>query len=241
MTTPSDGPAGHPADGPVGAEAAVLEAEAETRDAERAVFFSDAVVAIAITLLALELPVPAGTSTMTNSQLLHELWGNSSAYFACLISFFVISNHWMVHRATFRYIRRMSSSVNMLNLCWLLMMVLTPLAARLLGGDGAFGVRFGFYALVQVISVASLVQIRSLLSRQNLLAGDAPEPARKVDNRFGLVIIALFLVSIPVGFVTEWAYLCWAAIPVVTHSVRRLAPAAALEANVTDLATLAAG
>jgi uncharacterized membrane protein len=201
-----------------------VEAEAAAKDAERAVFFSDAVVAIAVTLLALELPVPASASS--NIQLLRELNANSSAYLSCLISFFVIGDHWVVHRATFRYVRRVRHGVNTLNLLWLLMMILTPFAARLLAGNGAFGVRFGFYALVQAIAVASLVQIRRLLSRQHLLAGNAPASARNADNLSGYVIICLFLISVPIGFVTQWAYVCWAAAPVVTPWVRRLSPSA---------------
>jgi uncharacterized membrane protein len=220
VTAPPDGPDGQPPDGPADAVSVApeIEAEAQVKDAERVVFFSDAVVAIAITLLALELPVPE--SATSNIQLLRELHANQGPYLSCLISFFVIGNHWVVHRSTFRYVQRMSRAVNTLNLCWLLMMVLTPVAARLLGGDGGTGVRFGFYALVQAISVACLVQIHRLLSRQHLLDGNAPASAGNGDNLSGFV--ALFVVSIPIGFFTQWAYLCWAAIPVVTHMARRL-------------------
>jgi uncharacterized membrane protein len=222
VTAPPDGPADQPDDGPADAMsiAPEIEAEAKVKDAERVVVFSDAVVAIAMTLLALELPVPAHATG--NIQLLQQLHANQSQYLSCLISFFVIGNHWVVHRATFRYVRRMSPAVSTLNLCWLLMMVLTPFAARLLGGEGGSGVRFGFYALVQAISVACLVQMRRLLSRQHLLDGNAPASARNADNLSGYVIVALFLVSIPIGFFTQWAYVCWAAIPVVTHAARQL-------------------
>jgi uncharacterized membrane protein len=232
--TASDEPANQPADGPADdvMVAVEQESEAEVKDAERAVFFSDAVVAIAITLLALDLPLPMSKDGLTNSQLLHQLWtDDSGAYISCLISFFVIGNHWMVHRATFRYVRRVNHAVNLLNLVWLLTMVLTPFAARLLSGHGAFGVRFGFYALVQAIAVASLLQIRRLLSRQHLLAGNAPAAARNADNLSGYVILGLFLVSIPIGFVTQWAYACWAAAPVVTPWVRRLFPSATKRAG----------
>jgi uncharacterized membrane protein len=60
-------------------------------DAERLVFFSDAVVTIAITLLALELPVP---ECATNSELFRALAGNRDEYLAFGVSFAVIWSHW---------------------------------------------------------------------------------------------------------------------------------------------------
>ncbi|HEX4829665.1 MAG TPA: TMEM175 family protein [Trebonia sp.] len=234
MTTPPDrrakGPAGDDEAGieagveAESEEAAVIRAEIEAKDAERSVFFSDAVVAIAITLLALELPVPAGVHGMTNGQLWHELAKNEPDYLSFLISFLVIGNHWFVHRGVFRYARRVNRRVNVLNLCWLLTMILTPAAARLLAGDGAFGLRFGGYALVQAIAVTCLLLIRRQLIRDDLMIANAPEKAWQPEYADGIIIAALFVISIPVGFVTEWAYACWGAVPVLTRGLRLLPP-----------------
>jgi uncharacterized membrane protein len=61
--------------------------EVELVAAERVIFFSDAVVAIAITLLALGLPLPKGSS---NTAVWHSLLAGRDAYIAFLISFAVI-------------------------------------------------------------------------------------------------------------------------------------------------------
>jgi uncharacterized membrane protein len=62
--------------------------ELTSRGVERLIFFSDAVVAIAITLLALDLPVPEGGNV-------HLFWTsvkrNDGHYVAFLISFMVIA------------------------------------------------------------------------------------------------------------------------------------------------------
>src|SRR3954452_23319670 len=85
-------------------EKRVLDAEVAVGSAERLVFFSDAVVAIAITLLALELPVPTGD---TNAAVWHSLGDHLGEYLAFLISFAVIGSHWFGHHQLFRYLGRL--------------------------------------------------------------------------------------------------------------------------------------
>jgi uncharacterized membrane protein len=83
-------------------EIRLIRDEVDFAAAERLTFFSDAVVAIAITLLALELPVPHNGST---TEVLHEMDNHLMAYVAFFISFAVIGQHWAAHHAVFRWIR----------------------------------------------------------------------------------------------------------------------------------------
>jgi uncharacterized membrane protein len=206
-TTPADG-----ADDP----------QVEGNAAERVIFFSDAVVAIAITLLALALPVPPGFDRMTNGQLLHALGNDWDEYFPFLISFVVIANHWTVHRKIFRYVNRLDNQVITANLLWLLMMIVTPFATRMLEGDGGFGVRFTLYALVQIIASACLLLMSIETVRGDLLRPDAPESARHPDHTASVAVILAFLVSIPVSFFTGWAFALWGTIPLLVRVLRRL-------------------
>ena len=64
---------------------------------ERLVFFSDAVFAIAATLLALDIRLLAGQEEMDNAQLLTALLGIWHKYLAYLISFLVIGFFWISH------------------------------------------------------------------------------------------------------------------------------------------------
>ena len=236
---PQDGhpaitPAGHQADTPAGHSATPLagsapaggagtdDPEVERIAVERVVFFSDAVVAIAITLLALALPVPEGFDGMTNGQLLHALGHDWGKYYPFLISFVVIASHWAAHRKIFRYVNRLNGKVIVANMVWLLMMILVPFATRMLSGSGGFGVRFTLYALIQVIASACLLLMSSEIARAGLLRPGAPESARHPDHARSLAIIIAFLVSIPVSFFTGWAFALWAAIPLLVRVVRRL-------------------
>ncbi|HEY6500689.1 MAG TPA: TMEM175 family protein, partial [Streptosporangiaceae bacterium] len=177
---PPGTPAARPADD---------EPEVEAKAAERVVFFSDAVVAIAITLLALALPLPVTTSSTTNHQLLDTLWGDRDGYLAFLISFVVIGNHWAVHRRMFRYVNRLNGTLIRLDMIWLLMMIITPFATRILTGNGGFGVRFTIYTLVQVIASTCLLLMSREIRDKDLMRTDAPESARHPENSHTLTLI----------------------------------------------------
>jgi uncharacterized membrane protein len=199
------------------------EVEAETRVTERIITFSDAVIAIAITLLALALPIPGDPQKLTNGQFLHEIRTDWPDYFAFLISFAVIGNQWASHRRVFRYVDKMTGWVGKLNMVWLLMMVLTPFAAKILPGGGAsFGVRFAIYTLIQVIATTCLMLMSREAQLGHMLRSDAPASARRPDSVPYLAVIITFLVSILVAFAVGWAYLVWIAVPLTSRGLRRL-------------------
>jgi uncharacterized membrane protein len=109
-------------------------AETERAAADRVAFFSDAVVAIAITVLALALPVPTG---VTNADLLHSAREHADDYIAFAVSFVVISAHWRGHHGIYRYLTAAPRSLVRWNFLWLMMIVIMPFATRLLTESGA--------------------------------------------------------------------------------------------------------
>jgi uncharacterized membrane protein len=105
------------------------EREFDAKAAERLTFFSDAVVAIAITLLAIDLPVPEGS---TLSKFLTSVGHDDGHYVAFLISFAAIAAAWFDHHDLFRYVRGTDARLKVLNIWWLLSIVLNPFATKLL-------------------------------------------------------------------------------------------------------------
>jgi uncharacterized membrane protein len=190
-----------------------------SRSTERLIFFSDAVVAIAITLLAIELPVPEG-STLT--AFWHSVRHNIQEYTAFLISFYVIALAWTNHHDAFAYVTRVDPRIRTQNFTWLLTIVLNPFATKLLITTGsATPVRFGFYALVQLISAGVLFQMLRHMIAYGLIP-DAP-PAVVSDLMWGSYgpMIA-FGLSIPVFFATSYGWILWIAVPIVIGRLRRL-------------------
>jgi uncharacterized membrane protein len=204
---------------------APLDQEVRAIAAERLTFFADAVIAIAITLLALELPLPDGD---TNAEVLRSVAEQREEYIAFLISFVVIGAHWSGHHRVFRYVTSLNGTLGTLSLYWLLMQVVTPFATKVITGDGGFQVRFIFYAVVQAIAgLLFLLMIREI-RRAHLYRPDTPPQLFTHGMLRTGVLAAAFLVSIPVAFFTEYAYVCWAAIPLARVLVERIARRLAL-------------
>jgi uncharacterized membrane protein len=195
----------------------------ESGAVDRLIFFSDAVVAIAITLLALELPVPEGATT-------HELWTsarhNDSHYLAFLVSFVVIAAMWARHHHVMRYAERGDERLRSLNMLWLLTIVLNPFATDMLtvsshDTTGAHAVRFGFYAVLQIFAnVAFLLMIRHLV-RSGLQSATAPADLWPATFRGCMTVMAIFGLSIPLFLVTREAWILWLVGPIVVGHARR--------------------
>jgi uncharacterized membrane protein len=203
-------------------EKRVLDAEVAVGSAERLVFFSDAVVAIAITLLALELPVPSGD---TDAAVWHSLGHHLGEYTAFLISFAVIGSHWFGHHQLFRYLGRLGGRIGTLNMLWLLMMVITPFVTRTLTGNGdtsgSNSIRFSLYAAVQALAGVLFILMALSMRHAELLRPNAPATLIRNAVRQGGTIAVTFGVSIPLFWVTHYAWACWILGGVVMRVVHR--------------------
>ena len=104
---------------------------------ERVLFFCDAIVAIAITLLALNLrlDVPDGHHLIFSDLLLP--WKNYLAFF---LSFINIASFWRTHHQMYTYIHKMDQRTLSYNIGWLFFIVTLPFATSILSthfGDSA--------------------------------------------------------------------------------------------------------
>jgi uncharacterized membrane protein len=187
--------------------------------AERLTFFADAVIAIAITLLALDLPVPAGD---TDGAMLRSALDHRDEYLAFGISFLVIAAHWRSHHHVFRYVTRLDDHLTGLTIGWLFLQVVTPFATRVITGNGAFQVRFGFYAIVQIAAFVLFALMVNEIERRSLARPDTPPGVLRGTVLRTVGITAGFAVSIPVSFFTDYSYVCWIAGPLVATVIRRV-------------------
>jgi uncharacterized membrane protein len=94
---------------------------------ERLILFSDAVFAIAITLLVIEIKIPeVPRNELTDNHLLHKLAELIPKFIGFLISFLIIGQYWMVHHRMFGFVINFNPRLLWLNIFFLLTIALMP-------------------------------------------------------------------------------------------------------------------
>jgi uncharacterized membrane protein len=73
---------------------------------EQILFFYDAVIAITITLLMLEVRLPVDAGELTDPELLDALLATYGKLLGYVISFLVIASFWISHHRKFHHIVR---------------------------------------------------------------------------------------------------------------------------------------
>src|SRR4051794_27902046 len=134
--------------------------------------FSDAVIAVAITLLALDLRVPDPASPGSLAHKLGEQWPNYAAY---AVSFLTIGIIWINHHAMLRRLVGVDHAVLMLNLVLLLTIGVLPFSTALLAeylkashGDHLAAVVYGGSFLLMSLAFLAM-QRHVLLDKAHLL------------------------------------------------------------------------
>jgi uncharacterized membrane protein len=198
-----------------------MAGEVEFIASERLIFFTDAVVAIAMTLLAFGLTTQIADRAGDRAALV-TLGHGVREYLAFLISFVIIGRHWRAHHRLFRYVSSLDARIISLNMIWLLMIVTMPFATRLLSGTGGFAIVFGLYALIQVGTLLTALLMSRHIRANDLLRPGAPGPGPMEDDATLLTVAAMFAISIPLAFATHWgAYAVWVASVPAARLIRR--------------------
>ena len=113
---------------------------------ERMVFFSDAVFAIVITLLVIEIEVPELGASAGNRDWLVSLIELAPHFAAFLLSFLVIGALWASHHTLFTLVGRYSPRLIWPNLLLLLAVATLPFTTALMARGSLAAVPFSAYA-----------------------------------------------------------------------------------------------
>jgi uncharacterized membrane protein len=131
--------------------------ESSQKETGRIDAFSDGVFAIAITLLALELPFPHIEHIKNNDTLTKAFFNNWPSYLAFVLSFFSILIMWINHHVIFNHIRKTSSGIMFANGFMLLLVAAVPYPTSLIAEyfntpaeNSAVAVYAGLFILINV-------------------------------------------------------------------------------------------
>ena len=189
---------------------------------ERLVFFSDAVFAIAITLLALEIRLPHDIAYLVNEELTRALLHLWPKYLGFATSFVVIGAFWVAHHRKFRYIRRYDRALLWLNLLLLMGIAFIPFPTAVLSDYGNRTATI-FYALTMLAVGLLSSAIWWYATRRHRLvdAGLSPQLIRRERLR-GLSLAGVFLVSIGIALLdAHLAKFSWLLLLVIYSIVSR--------------------
>jgi uncharacterized membrane protein len=188
----------------------------------RVIFFTDAVFAIVLTLMVLDLKPPPFDSPLGNGDAMRSM---ASHFLAMVMSFFVIGVFWIAHLATTRRMRHFDWASAVANLVFMFPVCLLPFATAWWGQDLAAPFPWGMYCGTMVAcSLANLALVLTI-SRDGgrLMGGISPrERAYRIARAAspgvafgtGLVLMAFHQLAL--------AQFCWVLIPIQLLVVGRI-------------------
>ena len=177
---------------------------------DRLVFFSDAVYAIAITLLVIDIRLPAATGELGDRQLWGALLALWPKYLAYALSFWVIAGFWSRHHAKFSYVRRYDSRLILLNLLNLMFIAFLPFPTSVIAEYGNRSATI-FYALSVALAGLSATAVSYYILRDGrFVDGDVDPALRRRAILRSLITPAIFLISIGLALLNDTlAQLSW--------------------------------
>ncbi len=193
-----------------------------SRDVTRLVNLSDAVVAIAATLLVL--PLVDQIDAMPGASVTEMLGDAGQQFGAFVLSFAVVGRFWLVHHSVFNGVREMTGTLFWLNLVWLIGIVFLPYPTELIGVVGSDDV----WAPVVYITTLAVVSLAGLAMHAVIARTPGirkPGAAQSHDLVPGLVTVAEMLVALVLALafpaVGLWSLLLLFATPLVTRMLSR--------------------
>jgi uncharacterized membrane protein len=203
-------------------------------DGKRAEAFSDGVFAVAITLLVLELKVPAGEGGLAHRLL--TIW---PSYLAYVVSFLTIGIMWLNHHTIFTHIVRVDRALLVLNLLLLMLIAVVPFPTEIVGdelrhhlhGDDAQTIMITYGLLMIAMSICFSAIWWYVVFHQGMLDERLDGAAiRRSIPRFGMGFVA-YVGTTLIAFVSPLAALVLFGLIAVYYAFEHLPSARKLDAD----------
>jgi uncharacterized membrane protein len=179
--------------------------------------FTDGVMAVAITLLVLNIQVPQVHDSAHLGDALVDLLPSLGAF---LLAFSLVGRFWVIHHRLFEKLRDFDGMLMVLNLAFLAAIVLIPFSAELYDtytkepvAAAVLGANLGLAAMAHWAMTIHVV-------RNGLIH---EERRSETEPQIGLSVTAAFLLSVPAAFISvHLAEALWIGTVVARYPLRRL-------------------
>jgi len=179
---------------------------------DRLLALSDGVVAIAITLLVLQLNVPSPaklTDPNSASELAHQLENGADRLVSYVISFYVIAQFWLVHHRVFSRITGHQEGLAWWNFAFLFTITIMPFTSDLLGEFSANPLAVDIFAVNLLLAVVATQLTVNYGRRKDLVTAETAQERRTAQYRVAASVLVIAL-SMGIAWVNpNAAKYCW--------------------------------
>ncbi|MFB9838367.1 TMEM175 family protein [Actinoallomurus acaciae] len=181
---------------------------AVSKEPHRLILFTDAVVAIAVTLLVLPLVDIVPEVAKEHGEAIEVITKHQPEVWTFLLSFVVIIRFWLAHHRAYQHVRAYSTPLILCNAGWLLAIVVLPFPTEVVGVFQSDRFTTGFY-IGTIFAVSALQTAMTLIIRADAAVAseeNPPTPELAISSATATVLLAAALVvALALPAISYWA------------------------------------
>ncbi len=174
------------------------------RSVERLSALSDGIFAVAMTLLVLDIHLPAASSIHSQSELLHALAEMAPQWATYLMSFLTLGIFWAGQQTQLNHFAEGSRDLTWIHLGFLFAITLLPLSTRLLGEFIAFPAALLVYWANIFLAGATLYWSWKHAEANHLIRADTPHEVRAAICKRIVIAQTLYACAAALCFLRPW-------------------------------------
>jgi uncharacterized membrane protein len=184
---------------------------------ERFVMFMDALMAIIMTIMVLEIKIPV-VETLTNETLRHELHKAVTPLIGFLVSFGTLASIWISHNDLMKDIHVITKQFALLNLLLILVSALVPFSTALAWGYSTTALAVFIYALNIFLLSAAFAILYGFAAGKKLIPVTTSQYMR-VKKIIGFSGLVLLVIAMFFSFVNSGIALFLTALIPLSHTI----------------------
>ncbi|QIS03374.1 DUF1211 domain-containing protein [Nocardia brasiliensis] len=171
--------------------------------------FVDAVLAIAITLLAIELERPRHEDLVDAGALAEFLWRERSSFVALLLAFFLLWSVWRRHHVLIYQVERVDRYTLAAHAPMLLFATLLPFVTALFGHASGNPLAVCLFAGVAAALSTSEAVVKEIAARRSVLAERVTPAALRAQADGSYAVATIFAVTAALAWLSPEVWVVW--------------------------------